>query len=812
MKVPLSWLNDYTKIEESTSEMSHKMTMAGTEVGNITEIGAYWDDETVVVGEIISIEKHPNADRLRLATVHVGKDELIKVVCGATNLSTNQKIAFAREGAILQNPVTKKTEKLKAAKIRGFLSKGMICSELELGISEEHEGILELPSDKIPGTPLKNILGDTILETELTPNRPDCLSIIGTAQEIAAISNTSVNIPNSNYPVNDSEISDLMTVEIENPMHCIRYSATLVKNIRIEPSPLWMQSRLKKCGVRPINNVVDITNYVMLEYGQPLHAFDRKKLKDNHIIIRESKDNEKITTLDGMDRKLTKGMLVIADRSNPIALAGIMGGQSTEIDDSTDTIFLESANFSGSLIRSTRTKIGLTTEASYRFERELRHEIGVLALKRATELLVSICGGNAYKGIIDEYPQKIPSIEIKLNVQNLNSMLGTDFNKKTIWNTLKFLGFQKESSSKKELLKLTPPLWRSDIKIEEDAIEEFARIYGYDNLPVKRLSSELPTIIPDKIFSVREKIRDSLVYSGMNEVISYSVSNIDSLKKTQTDSTKEIIKLLNPMDSTKGWLRSNLIANLLETLATNQRNNNNNPIKIFEIGHIFSFDENYHFGDLPTEEDSIVGLITGNSFEENLWDSDNPALDFYHLKGIIDNSLNSIMPSISYSTGNHFILNSHINATITCANKDIGIIGQLDDSISSYFGLQKEHPVFIFELHLPTIVSIYSDAAIKYKQISKFPDSKRDISLLVDTNIESKTIENIIAQSELVSRVYPIDNYTGEDIPKDKKSITYRIIFQSNSKTLDTLEIDNIQAKLMMILNKKLNIIERYSV
>ena len=813
MKVPLSWINDYISIDLSTSEIAHKMTMAGTEVGHITEIGKTWEKDIVIVGEIISIKSHPNADRLKIVSVNIGQSDLIEVVCGAPNLSINQKVAFAHEGALLQNPSTGKIEKLKSAKIRGFLSKGMICSESELGISDDNEGILELPINEIPGTPLETILADTILETELTPNRPDCLSIIGTAQEIASITDNTINLPTPDYPVSDQDIADFMTVEIETPNHCTRYTATLIGNVVIKPSPIWMRNRLKKCGVRPINNVVDITNYVMLEYGQPLHAFDKNKLKNNHIVVRESKNDERIITLDGTERKLDKGMLVIADKTDPIALAGIMGGKSTEIDLSTDTIFLEAANFSAPQIRATRTKIGLDTEASYRFERELRQEISILALKRATELIVSICNASAYKGIIDVYPQKVAPRKMVLKITNLNRLLGTNFEKFQVWNILERLNFSKYDSTNEDDLIVVPSIWRSDIKIEEDIIEEFARIYGYDNLPVKKLSSELPAIISDKIFSIREKIRDLLVDSGMHETISYSVSNIASLTKTELESgNKEIIKLLNPMDSTKAWLRSNLISNLLDTMASNQHNNPNISIKIFEIGHTFFFDKKYNLGDLPTEYDSIVGAITGNISEETLWTSSDQSFDFYHLKAMINHSLKSILPHMEYASSQQSIFKSPISAAILCSDKKIGVVGQLNDSVLTHFDLQTDHPVFLFELNLPEIVEASSDSTIIYNYSSKFPDSKRDISLLMDISTSSQDIETIILQNQLITQAYPIDTYTGEDIPGNRKSITYRIVFQSDNKTLDTSEIDKIQAQIIRNLNKKLNISERYSI
>ena len=405
MKVPLSWLRSYVPFDIPANDLAHQLTMAGNEVGDVEIVGADLDPERLVVGHVLSVDPHPNADRLRLPTVDIGNGETATVVCGAPNVAAGQKIAFAKEGAMLINPRSGKPAALKPATIRGVRSSGMVCSVLELGLGDDHEGILVLDDDAPVGMPLIEYLGDAVLDVEVTPNRPDCLSILGIAHEVAALTGAAVTEPDLSYPENDTPIESLAKVEIADPDLCLRYTASLIHGIEIGDSPSWMQDALTKAGLRPINNIVDITNYVMLEYGQPLHAFDFGKVRDNTIIVRSARPDETLETLDGAKRSLKPPMLVIADTQDAIGLAGVMGGANTEIDDITTTVLLESANFHAINTRRTRLALRMDSEASYRFERGIRPELAPLALRRATQLMIQLAGGTASKGISGHLPR-----------------------------------------------------------------------------------------------------------------------------------------------------------------------------------------------------------------------------------------------------------------------------------------------------------------------------------------------------------------------------------------------------------------------
>jgi len=446
MKVPISWLKKYVPIDMPPKELAHLLTMAGNEVGEVEEIGGKWDRDKVVIGHVLKIEPHPNADRLRLPTVDIGNGETATVVCGAPNVAEGQKIAFAKEGATLFSPRSGTTEALKAAKIRGVESAGMVCSTLELGMGEDHAGILVLADDAPVGTALVDYMGDAVLDVEVTPNRPDCLSVLGIAHEIAALTGVVVTEPELSYPEVGEAIEGQASVQIEDSGLCGRYTAALIHDIKIADSPKWMQDALIKSGQRPINNIVDITNYVMLEYGQPLHAFDFGKVKESKIIVRAARSGEQHITLDGEDRKLEPPMLVIADVSDAVGMAGVMGGANTEIDETTKAVFLESANFSAKNTRRTRNALGVSTEASYRFERGIRAELAPLALRRATQLMVELAGGKAAAGIIDIYPGEEPAPVVKISRQRVRQVLGVDYSIAKMEGVLTSLGFKRGNS------------------------------------------------------------------------------------------------------------------------------------------------------------------------------------------------------------------------------------------------------------------------------------------------------------------------------------------------------------------------------
>ncbi len=459
MRISLNWLKEYVSINVPIKELAYRLTMAGTEVSRIESTGEPW--EKVIIGQIVAIKPHPNADRLKLAEVELG-GERETVVCGAPNIQEGDKVAFAQVGAHLTDPDTGKTVTLEPVKIRGVISRGMACSEKELGISENHEGIMVLSPEATIGVPLNQFLGDTILDLEVTPNRPDCLSVLGIAREAGALTAAKVILPSTDYVQNDVPVEQLASVEIVDPDLCSRYCATIINGVKIGPSPSWMQQRLLSYGMRPINNIVDITNYVMLEYGQPLHAFDYEKIRGRKIIVRRATEDEMIMSLDGVERKLNRNNLVIADTEGSVAIAGVMGGADSEVTSATTSILLESANFHPVSIRLTSTALGLRSEASMRFEKGLRPELAMEAIKRATYLMWEVGGGQVAKGIIDTYPGRKEQSTIVISPSEIKRVLDIELTVEEITAVLDSLGFSCEMTGSSEI-KVTPPWWRSDI-------------------------------------------------------------------------------------------------------------------------------------------------------------------------------------------------------------------------------------------------------------------------------------------------------------------------------------------------------------
>jgi phenylalanyl-tRNA synthetase beta chain len=811
MKIPLSWLRNYVEIGSNVTDLAHSLTMAGLEVGSIDHIGDKWDSDSLVVAQIIQLEPHPNADRLRLPTLDLGKGEKAKVVCGAPNLEIGQKIVFAKEGANLFNPRSGKHEILKGANIRGIESKGMVCSALELGIGEDNGGILVLDDSSVTGTPIKELLSDSILDTELTPNRPDCLSVIGTAYEIAALLGTNITIPESSYQSGDTKIDDRIKVSIQDPFNCPRYTGSLIEKVTVAPSPLWLQDILVKSGQRPINNIVDITNYVMLEYGQPLHAFDFNKLEGDEIIVRQATECESLETLDSKLRTLTPPMLVIADTSKPIALAGIMGGMNTEIDEETTDIFLEAANFDAANTRATRSALGLNTEASYRFEREIRHELAPVALKRATYLITQLCGGKPAEGIIDTFnaPHHIKTIEI--TETRFEKILGVSVAMKDIWNIIKRLGFEKIEEDLPQTINVTPPFWRSDISIQDDIIEEYARIYGYDNLPTSNLASPIPNQGSENPQTVREHIRDRLVSAGMNETISYSITDLETINLFDSiPSDQQAISIANPMDASKKYLRPTLLPNVLETLSRNRRIDQQNGLRLFEIGRVFLPLKTDEFDSMPVEKEEIVGAITGFSTSTNLWSESDRLMDFFDAKGIVEHIFRGLSGVLSFTKNDGTMYETGKRADIFLNEVLIGQIGELKSDLSEFYNLVIS-PVVIFHLSLEAIQTVAQVQFVNYSEPSRYPYSFKDLALISNKEVDSESIVSTIMENKLVADSFPIDKYVGVEVPDGKQSLTVRIIFQSNEKTLSAKEIDRAHTQIIKSLEHRYKISERYS-
>jgi phenylalanyl-tRNA synthetase beta chain len=646
MRVPLSWLKEYVDIALPLPELAERITLAGLEVEDVVQIGAEWDRDKIVVGEIVEVRPHPNADRLTIAVVDHGADEPEAVVTGAANIEVGdrgQRVAFARAGARLIDGYSdeKRYLTLKPTKIRGVRSAGMVCSEKELGLSDEHEGILILHDDAPVGVPLQDYLGDTVLDIELTPNLGRCLSIIGVAREVAALTGQPLRVTEPTMKAEGPPVDPQIDLQIDDPDLCSRYSATLVKGVKIGPSPRWMQQRLRLAGMRPINNIVDITNYVMLEWGQPLHAFDYDKLRGRDkggppvIIVRRAQPGERLTTLDGVERQLEQDMLLITDGGGAIAIAGVMGGLESEIGESTTNVLLESANFNNLNNRRTSELLKLPSEASLRFGRGLPPETTVIAARRASEFMRSLAGGTIAEGIADAYPVQSVTKVIDLAPTEVERLLGITLSRERIVQILESLGFACEPGEGSAPIRVTVPYYRLDVEIAADLVEEVARIYGYDKIPDTLLRDELPPQRRNEPLEAERLVRDLLVGSGLSEVITYSLTNLDSVAKLKPGPEElnpaNYIRVANPLSSEREYMRRTLMNSLLETLRDNLRFLDR--VAIFEIARVYLPQPDQQ---LPDEPRRLCIAMSGPRHHTHWTGAGAGQLDFYDLKGIVE--------------------------------------------------------------------------------------------------------------------------------------------------------------------------------
>jgi len=792
MKVSLSWLKDYVDIKITVDELARKLTMAGTEVKAWQVVGGSW--ENVFIGQIKAIDPHPNADRLTLPTIDLGTEQQT-VVCGAPNLKLGDKVVFARVGARLVDAHTGQSFTLKLAKIRGVVSEGMVCSERELGISDSHEGIMVLPAEAPVGKPLADYMGDVILDLDITPNRPDCLSVIGIAREIAALTGEKVHLPDDDYNESDTTIDSQVSVEIADPDLCPRYSASLVRGIKIGTSPPWMQQRLIAAGMRPINNIVDITNYVMLEYGEPLHAFDYDQIRGKKIIIRRAKKGEVMVTLDGNKRALLPNMLVIADTERAVALAGVMGGYDSEVTDDTTNIFLEAASFNPASIYETGHSLGLPSEARLRFERGISAGVAIPALKRATQLLVEIGGGQAAKGFIDAYPGQKKAAPVRLRASEAKRLLGVDFSVKQMKDTLVALGFEVKAGGSAELLAIAP-YWRSDVSLEEDLVEEVARIIGYDEIPITMLSQSLPPQDPSPMLKLKPRVSRILADYGFQEVITFSMMGGEALNKLSPQSQpSELVRLANPMTAEQEYMRPTLRANLLSALEANLRHEEKG-VRLFELGRVYLNREK----DLPNEPEIVCGVVVGPRFEPS-WRGGNEALDFYDAKGIVEGLFGQLGIEAVFEAGSDESLHPFKQAAVVVGGKRLGVVGGLHPKVADAFEITEE--VYLFEVDLTALLPLTLEHKM-FQPISRFPAVVRDMALVVDTSVTNAQIQAIMRGFSLVTDIALFDLYSGEQLPAGKKSLAYRISYQSPEHTLTDDEVNKVQQQILNKLSKQL--------
>ncbi len=782
MRVSFRWLSDYVDIDLPPKELAHRLTMAGLGVDRIESTGGDW--EGISVGLVVKVEPHPNADRLKLATVDLGGEQ-ITVVCGAPNVAAGQKIAFGRVGAHITNPQTREAVTLTPATIRGVESAGMVLSERELGISDEHVGILELDADAPVGMPLQQYMGDTIFDIAVTPNRGDCLSMVGIAREVAALTGKTVRYPNGSYDEAGGPIGERVSVEIADDDLCSRYVATLVEDVRLGQSPPWMQERLIAAGMRPISNIVDITNYVMLELGQPLHAFDFSLLRGGKIIVRRARADEKLRTLDGVDHELSPDMLVIADAQGAVALAGVMGGANSEVGDDTRTVLLESANFNAASIRHTSVRLKARSEASSRFEKGLSPELSIVAARRATKLMVELAGGRAASGVVDAYPRKAGPVAIRVPRKRLQMILGLDLSPDKVCGVLEGLQFGCRAGDGDYVVDV--PYWRMDARIADDVAEEVARMVGYDELPMTNLRGEVPSFIPQPLRELRERARDLAAASGMQEVINYSLTTLDSLQQVvppELLAEQPPLRVVNSLSSQHEYLRTTLRASLLQSLAGNLRYDKG-EMALFEAARVYL----PRGPELPLEEEHLTAAIGGR--REDRWG--HPAaesVDFYDAKGYLEALLGGLGIEAEFVETDVFGMSRGRSGEVRVQGERVAIIGQVEPRVAAGFDVEGE--AYVFEVVLDRLLPSVAGPR-RYEAVPRFPPVVQDIALIVSEDVPAQRIASIIRKAPMVREVRLFDYYTGEQVGAGKKSLAFSITYQSSEHTLTDEEVARAQ-------------------
>ncbi|MDD5604794.1 MAG: phenylalanine--tRNA ligase subunit beta [Dehalococcoidales bacterium] len=794
MKVPVSWLRDYIREPFDADDIAHRLTMAGTEVAGIERIGSSW--EGVNVGLVIDVRPHPNADRLRLVTVDTGSGRN-EVVCGAPNVSTGQKIAYARIGACLVDGHTGQPATLKPAKIRGVVSEGMVCSEKELGLSDDHEGIIVLPDDAPLGVPLSEYMGETILDLEVTPNRPDMLSVIGVACETAALLGVSPVIPEPEFHGEGESIDHLVDVLVEAPDLCLRYAASLIRGITIKESPDWLKTRLINAGMRPINNVVDATNYVMLEYGQPLHAFDFNNVAGHRIVVRRANEGALFTTLDGIERKLSSDMLMICDGKGPVAIAGVMGGSNSEVTPDTAEVLLESASFLPASVHFTSSRLGLTSAASQRFERGLSPHLALKALKRATSLIAELAGGVPVQGVIDKTPGLKAATLIPVKLSRINGLLGADYSREEIIDTLKLLGCEVSTGSSQNDINVKPPYWRSDINIEPDVVEEVARIRGYDTIPLNMLDKAIPNQTPNPILGLKRHLRHTLTGLGFNEIQSWAMTSTVMLKKVlnQAELKTWPLHLKKPMTVEQECLRTSLRPYLVASLASNRRFDDG-AIRLFELGAVYLPRQN----DLPEEPQMLAGIIASPWIKEH-WGIKPEKPDFFTLKGIVEGLLASVGVEAEYLPSADSGFKPGVQAAIMMGGVQLGVLGELHPQVCREMDINES--AFLFELDINRLLP-YTLVERSYCPVPRYPAVLRDIALVVEDSVTHSMVMEILGSYPLIADVVLFDIYTGKPVPEGSKSMAYRLTFLSDKKTLTDQAVDKVLEQVLSRLEKQL--------
>lgn len=806
MQVSIKWLKDYIDFKETPEQIADKLTMAGVPVENIKDMGAGL--EKVITGKIVQIEKHPNADKLSICTLDVGQTETIIIVTGATNVREGQIVPVAMIGAKLPNGL-----KISKGKLRGVASFGMLCSAAELNLDldslsdDAKSGIYILPEDTSVGIQVKDVLGlnDVILEFELTANRADCFSVLGIVREIAVLTGNSVKKPMLRLQEDgDKKANELISVKIEANNLCSRFSARVLQNVKVGKSPAWIKERIEAAGVRSINNVVDVTNFVMLEFGQPMHAYDYDMLAGHVLIARQANQGEKLTTLDNVKRELNPSMLVIADSVQPAGLGGVMGGLASEVTESTKTVVLEAAAFNGANIRRTARACGLHSEASGRFERGVDVINTVKALDRAAQLLEEMGACTVCPEIVDAYPGfELPS-QVKFTSTQVNKHLGTTISSQVMVDILKRLEFE-ISSVKGEEITVTVPSWRNDVRCMSDIAEEISRIYGFNRIASTLPDGSMMQGGQSEEQSFVDRVKDILVAAGMNEIISFSFTHpqtFDKLNIPVDSQLRQAVEIMNPITDEFPLLRTTAVSSVLETIARNL-SRKNEDLKIFEIGSVFT-PKALPLTELPIEKLMLCGALTGKR-TDIAWNQGKDTVDFYDAKGVIEVLFERLgIQKYTVQAGEHYAMHPGKTALFMKGKEIIAYVGEVHPQVQAQMNITKK--TYLFEMDIEKLMK-YSALTCRYQSLPKYPAMSRDLALVVADDITASEVEKMIVKNagKLLNNICLFDVYMGEQVGKGQKSLAFSLQFQSAEKTLTDAEIDPYFESIIKALEEAFN-------
>lgn len=800
MLVSYNWLKEFVDLTSITADdLAEKITRSGLEVDGISHLGEGL--KGIVVGKVKTCEKHPDADKLNVTTVDIGEGEPVQIVCGAPNVQAGQTVVVAKVGARLPGGF-----KIKRAKLRGQVSEGMICSLQELGFDgkvvpkEYADGIFVFPEEIVPGTDAIELLNlnDSILEVDLTPNRADCLNMIGLGYEVGAVLNQKPTFQEVSVAEGSKKASEYISVRVEDKEDCPYYGAHIIQNVKIGPSPLWLQTRLMANGIRPINNVVDVTNFVLLEYGQPLHAFDYERFGSKEIFVRRAKDEEIIQTLDGEKRVLKSHHLVITNGKKTMAVAGVMGGEESEVKEDTTTILLESALFERSIVRIASKDLGLRSESSARFEKGLDISRVTKAAKRACELITQLAGGEVLEGIVCYDERNMEETTITITTQKINEVLGTTIaanEMEAIFNRLQF-SYQKEG----DIFIVTVPHHRPDCTIEEDLIEEIGRLYGYDNIP-KTLPVQ--TALPGKLSNyqkARRLVRRYLEGCGLYQAITYSLSSEKKVRDFQKEDTSyEPVRLPMPMSEEHSTLRVNLIPHLLDVVHYNV-NRQMDRVALYEIGSVFLTEEK-ELTQQPKEKERVAGVLTG-LYEANLWQGEKKAVDFYVVKGILEGLFDQLglLSRITFVQGKRKGMHPGRTALLLLDGEELGFVGAIHPNYAKEVDVKE---AYVFELDLEMLLQAEVEP-MNYKMLPRYPSITRDIALVVNKEIVAGEVKDAIVKAggKLLKDVQLFDVYEGEHLEKGKKSLAFSLVYLDPERTLTDDEVTKAHTHILEALKE----------